>query len=88
MDKIKFVEINEVLCIHKGILEEHGGLAGVRDEGLLDSAINMPRATFNKQYLHTDIYEMAAAYAYHIIKNHPFLDGNKRVGIAIGVLFL
>ena len=88
MENIVFITIEEVYRLHKGLIEEFGGIHGIRDEGLLDSAINTPKATFFEQYLHSDIYEMAAAYAYHIIKNHPFIDGNKRTGIGICVIFL
>ena len=56
--------------------------------GLLDSAINMPKVSFGGDYLHKDVFEMAAIYAYCIIKNHPFADGNKRTGIVCALLFL
>jgi len=60
----------------------------MRGERLLDSAINIPKFTFSGNYLHNDIFEMAAAYAFHIIKNHPFIDGNKRTGITCAGVFL
>ena len=56
--------------------------------GLLDSAISQPRATFGGQLLHADVFEMAAAYLYHIVQNHPFLDGNKRAGAVAALTFL
>jgi death on curing protein len=56
--------------------------------GLLDSAVAMPRATFGGQYLHKDLYEMSAAYLFHIIQNHPFHDGNKRTGVVAALVFL
>lgn len=87
MENIVFITIKEVYYLHKGLIEEFGGIHGVRDEGLLDSAVNTPQASFSGQYLHPDIYEMGAAYAYHIIKNHPFIDGNKRTGIGICIIF-
>lgn len=88
MENIKFITINDAKDIHNGLIIKYGGISGIRDEGLLDSAVNMPKATFYKQYLHSDIYEMAAAYAFHIIKNHPFIDGNKRAGIETALIFL
>lgn len=88
MNNIKFITIDDAKDIYNGLIQKYGGTYGIRDEGLLDSAINTPLATFSSQYLHYDIYEMASAYAYHIIKNHPFVDGNKRAGIAIAIIFL
>lgn len=60
----------------------------MRDSGLLESALSMPQSSFGGQFLHTDIFEMAAAYLFHIVKNHPLLDGNKRVGSGSAVIFL
>lgn len=74
--------------IHSDLIETHGGSHGVRDKGLLDSAPETPKASFGGSYLHSDIYDMSAAYMYHIIKNHPFVDGNKRTGTAVGFYFL
>jgi len=88
MEKIIFIELAEAIRIHNGQIEEHGGIYGVRDAQLLDSALNTPQASFSGQYLHKNLYEMAAAYAYHIIRNHPFLDGNKRTGILLALIFL
>lgn len=61
---------------------------GIRDLGLLLSAIEMPKATFGGQFLHEDIFAMSAAYLYHIVQNHPFVDGNKRVGLAAAIAFM
>ncbi len=66
----------------------YGGLEGIRDEPLLRSAIGAPQAALGGQYLHADLAEMAAAYLFHLAKNHPFFDGNKRVAAATGILFL
>ncbi len=74
--------------IHLDQIRRYGGLSGIRDINLLDSAINYPKATFNQLYVHADIYHMAAAYALAIIKNHPFVDGNKRTGLIVALLFL
>jgi len=75
-----FLTLDEVLAIHRDQIARYGGSEGVRDWGLLQSAIAMPAATFGGQFLHCDLWEMAAAYSFHIIQNPPFIDGNKRVG--------
>jgi death on curing protein len=85
---IEFLTVEEVLAIHADQIARYGGSLGVRDLGLLDSALATPRAIFGGQYLHGDIYEMAAAYAYHLVKNHAFIDGNKRVGAVAADVFL
>jgi death-on-curing protein len=69
-------------------VERYGGGLGIRDMGLLESALAMPKATFGGEFLHGDIYEMAAAYLFHLVNNHPFLDGNKRVGAMAAYAFL
>ena len=61
---------------------------GIRDIGLLESAVAMPAAGFGGQYLHADLHEMAAAYLFHIVQNHPFVDGNKRAGAVAACVFL
>ena len=83
-----FLTLDQTLQIHRSMVETYGGSDGVRDMGLLHSAISMPQATFSGSYLHRDLFEMAAAYLYHIARNHPFLDGNKRVGAASAIIFL
>lgn len=83
-----FLSLDEVLEIHRDQIERYGGSPGVRDLGLLQSALAMPQATFGGQYLHADLFEMAAAYLFHIAQNHPFLDGNKRCGAAAALVFL
>lgn len=85
---IDFLSLSDVLAIHQRMIERYGGSAGVRDEGLLLSALAMPQAAFFGAYAHEDIYEMAAAYLFHIVMNHPFVDGNKRTGAAAAVVFL
>lgn len=87
MDPI-FLEVDEILRIHVDQIKRYGGTEGLRDRGLLESAIAMPKATFSGDFLHRDIFEMAAAYLFHIVKNHPFLDGNKRTGAVASVVFL
>jgi death-on-curing protein len=88
MSDIEFLGIDDVLEIHRDQIEHYGGSLGIRDMGLLQSAVAMPVAGFGDQYLHQDIFEMAAAYLFHITQNHPFVDGNKRTGVVAAILFL
>lgn len=83
-----FLTVPMVLRIHEDQIQRYGGSPGVRDMGLLESAVAMPQAGFGGQYLHTDIFEMAAATLFHIVKNHPFVDGNKRAGAMAAYAFL
>jgi len=83
-----FLTLGEVIEIHRDQIERYGGDAGIRDLGLLQSAMAMPAAGFSGRYLHTDLYEMAAAYLFHITQNHPFIDGNKRTGAVASLVFL
>ena len=76
----------DCLAIHEMMLAQHGGLAGVRDEGLLESAISKPQHLF--AYSSPTLPEMAASYAAGIVLNHPFLDGNKRTGFLVAAAFL
>lgn len=88
MNEIIFLTFEEVLKIHDEQINRFGGLHGTRDQGLLKSALFAPQATYQGQYLLDGIYTMAAVYAHSLIKNHPFLDGNKRTGIATSLIFL
>jgi death-on-curing protein len=83
-----FLDLDRVLRAHRSLIERYGGTEGVRDVGLLHSAIAMPQASFGGEFLHKNLFEMAAAYLYHIVQNHPFLDGNKRTGAAAAIIFL
>lgn len=83
-----FLGLDEVIEIHRNQIELYGGRPGIRDIGLLQSAVAAPATGLSEGYLHTDIYEMAAAYIFHIIRNHPFIDGNKRTGAVAAVIFL
>ncbi len=83
-----FLGLDEVIEIHRDQIERYGGHSGIRDIDLLKSAVAMPSAGFERDYLHADIFEMAAAYLFHIIRNHPFVDGNKRTGTAAALVFL
>ena len=80
--------MSEVLDIHNRQINKFGGTSGIRDEGLLDSALAQPQATFGGQFLHPTLPEQAAAYLYHLAKNHPFVDGNKRTALAVMLTFL
>lgn len=84
----RFLDLQEVIEVHRDQIERYGGDPGVRDMGLLQSAVAMPGAGVLGQYLHGDIFEMAAAYLFHIVQNHPFVDGNKRAGAASALVFL
>ncbi len=84
----RFLSVSDVLGFHEDQLANYGGAPGVRDMGLLESAVAMPMAGFGDQYLHADLFEMAAAYLYHIVSNHPFVDGNKRTGTVTALAFL
>lgn len=83
-----YLTAEQVLFIHYRLISETGGKHGVRDLGLLESAVARPRATFDNQELYTNIFEKAAALMESLVNNHPFVDGNKRAGIACTVLFL
>jgi death-on-curing protein len=87
-DDPDFLTVEDVLLLHEEQLARYGGGAGVRDPGALDSAVAMPRATFDKQFVHDDLFAMAAAYAFHVAQNQPFVDGNKRTGLAAALVFL
>ena len=83
-----FLTLDDVLALHQDQLRRYGGTPGIRDQGLLSSALGTVAATFGGEFLHPSLHEMAAAYLYHITQNHPFLDGNKRVGLAAALVFL
>jgi death on curing protein len=82
-----WIEVRDVLTIHDRLLALHGGAPGLRDQGLLESALARPRQ--HHSYVRSpDVIEMAGLYTAGIVRNHPFVDGNKRTGFVIGVLFL
>lgn len=83
-----FLSPDEVLAIHADQIARYGGAADLRDPGLLLSAIAQPEASFGGVLLHQDVFAMAAAYLFHIVQNHPFVDGNKRTGTAAALVFL
>jgi death on curing protein len=83
-----FLDVEDVLLIHAEQLARYGGSAGIRDRGLLESAVAMPRASAGGEFAHPDLFAMAAAYAFHIAQNQPFVDGNKRTGLLAAIVFL
>lgn len=83
-----FLTIQEVLEIHEDQIRRYGGTNGIREISLLESAIAMPASGIGDDYLHEDVCDMAAAYLFHIARNHPFVDGNKRTAAVAAVIFL
>jgi death on curing protein len=83
-----FLTLDEVLALHADQIGRYGGSRGVRVVELLESALAVPATTFGGSYLHGDLHEMAAAYLFHLVKNHPFVDGNKRTGLMAMLVFL
>lgn len=84
----RFLSVDEILRVHRDQIERYGGDPSLRGRGLLESAAAMPAASFGEQYLHAFPHEMAAAYLFHLAANHPFVDGNKRIGLAACLVFL
>ena len=84
----RFLSVNNVLQLHSDTIAQEGGGAGVREPGLLESAVLMPQQQFGGEYLHPTIGDMAAAYLFHLCMNHPFIDGNKRVAVLAMLVFL
>ena len=87
-DVPSFLSVAHVIAVHRRMIAEFGGDAEIRDRGLLDSAVAMPAAQFGGEFLHEDLAAMAAAYLFHLVKNHPFVDGNKRTALAAAEVFL
>lgn len=83
-----FLSVDDIITLHAIAIEDQGGDSGIRDRGLLESAVALPAQQSSGQFLHQDIPTMAAAYAFHICRNHPFVDGNKRAGTAAMIAFL
>ena len=83
-----FLTLDDLIVIHANQIANYGGCEGIRSQDLLDSAVAMPQSAFGGEYLHAGIHEMAAAYLFYIVKNHPFVDGNKRAGTVACLVFL
>ena len=88
MKEPSFLTLAEVLEIQHVQIERYGGDPTLRDRGLLESALAVPESSFGGEFLHPTLFAMAAAYAYHIAENQPFVDGNKRTGLAAALVFL
>lgn len=88
MQTPEFIGKDVAIAIHEYLIERFGGSLGIRDQGLLESALAQPQATFFGELLHPTIAEQAAAYLYHLAKNHAFVDGNKRVALGVSEAFL
>ena len=86
--EFRFLSVDDVIELHEMQLESYGGATGVRASDLLESAVMMPQASFGGQFVHADVFTMAAAYAFHIAENQPFVDGNKRTALAAALVFL
>lgn len=86
--EIEFLTALVVLALHEHQLARYGGGTGLRDRGLLEPAVAQPQASFGGEYAHENIFAMAAAYLFHIVSNHPFVDGNKRAGLLAAQVFL
>ncbi|MBL7664299.1 MAG: type II toxin-antitoxin system death-on-curing family toxin [Bacteriovoracaceae bacterium] len=84
----KFLTYEQILILHKLQIEEFGGIHGVKDQGLLMSALSQPESGMGDEYFHKDLFEMAAAYLFHLVKNHAFNDGNKRIAALAAAVFL
>lgn len=88
VDDCIHLTVEIVRDIHKAVIDEFGGLRGVRDEALLSSAVAAPQASFGGQSPFADLIEVAAAYLFYICRNHAFNDGNKRAALASAIVFL
>lgn len=84
----EFLDVEHVLLLHQRQLDRFGGAAGLRDRGLLESAVAQAQMSFGGEFVHDGLFAMAAAYLFHIVKNHPFIDGNKRAGLLTAMTFL
>ena len=87
-DEPLFLDVDDVLELHATQLEAYGGSEGLRDRGLLESAVAQPQSWFGGEFTHDGLFAMASAYLFHIARNHPFVDGNKRAGLLAAVVFL
>lgn len=86
--EFRFLTLEDVLELHEMQLEAYGGAIGIREQSLLESALMTPQASFGGELVHNGVFELAAAYAFHIAENQPFVDGNKRTALAAALVFL
>ena len=87
-EELTFLDVDDVVELHAMQIEEFGGGEGLRDRGLLESAVAQPQASIGGEYVHDGLFAMAGAYLFHIASNHPFVDGNKRAGLLSALVFL
>ncbi len=85
---VHFISSDLTVSIHADLLQRYGGKPGVRDHNLLESALAQPKMTIGGRFVHKTLFEKAAAYGYHVCRNHPFIDGNKRVALILMDIFL
>jgi death on curing protein len=85
---MRYLSLQEVISLHSLLIAQSGGSAGLRDRGALESAVAQPEASFGGEELYPDLSTKAAALGHSLIQNHPFVDGNKRVGHAAMEVFL
>lgn len=83
-----FLTLDDVMAVHAEAIDAYGGSDGIRDQGMLVSALATPQATFGGEFLHPTIHDKAAAYLFHLARNHAFIDGNKRTAWMAALLFL
>ena len=88
MNQTTFLTIEQVLALHRALTEQFGGEPGVLSLDLLEAAVGMPQARFEGEFFHESLAAMAAAYLFHICRDHPFVDGNKRTALAAAEIFL
>lgn len=86
--EFRFLTLEDILELHDMQLESYGGATGIREQSLLESALMTPQASFGGELVHNGVFELAAAYAFHIAENQPFVDGNKRTALAAALVFL
>ena len=85
---IRFIPDEIVPVLHADLIRQYGGVPGIRDRHLLASALAQPKMTAQGKFLHRSIFDKAAAYGFHVCRNHPFVDGNKRVALVLMAIFL
>lgn len=85
---VHFIPQDLILSIHADLIQRYGGRTGLRDRNLLDSALAQPKVTVGGRYAHKTLFDKAAAYGFHLSRNHPFVDGNKRIAFVLMHIFL
>jgi death-on-curing protein len=85
---VRFIPQDLVVSIHSDLIQRYGGRTGIRDRNLLDSALAQPKVTVGGRHAHKSLFDKAAAYGFHLSRNHPFVDGNKRVALVLMDIFL